>query len=52
MPRSKNEPRDDKTNNVAVRPANTQISLGIRKLLHADSEDCLIRVFAVCMKKA
>ena len=25
-----NEPRHDKTNNVAVRPAKTQISLGIR----------------------
>ena len=25
-----NEPRQDKTNNVAVRPAKTQISLGIR----------------------
>ena len=25
-----NEPRHDKTNNVAVRPAKTEISLGIR----------------------
>ena len=38
-----NEPPHDKTNNVAVRPAKTQISLGIRPV---------IRVFAVRMKKA
>ena len=36
------EPRHDKTNKVSVRPAKTQISLGICRL---------IRVFAVCMKK-
>ena len=46
-----NEPRHDKTNKVTVRPAKTQISLGIRcslcaewvakdpSFLHADSED-------------
>ena len=40
------EPQHDKTNNVAVRPAKTQISLGIRpvwskdpRFLYADSED-------------
>ena len=38
------EPPRDKTNNVAVRPAKTQISLGIRpakdpRFLHADNED-------------
>ena len=30
MLRNESEPRHDKTNNVAVRPAKTQISLGIR----------------------
>ena len=38
-----NEPRHDKTNNVAVCPAKTQISLGIRPVWS---------VFAVRMKKA
>ena len=39
---SENEPRHDKTNNVAVRPAKTQISLGI----------CPVwSVFAVRMKR-
>ena len=28
----KNEPRHDKTNKVSVRPAKTQISLGIRSV--------------------
>ena len=32
-----NEPRHDKTNNVAVRPAKTQISLGIRPVLSGSS---------------
>ena len=41
-----NEPRHDKTNKMAVRPAKTQISLGIRPAWS------LIRVFAVRMKKA
>ena len=41
---NKNEPRYDKINKVSVRPAKTQISLGIRL--------GLIRVFAVRMKKA
>ena len=36
---STNEPRHDKTNKMSVRPAKTQISLGIRP--------SLIRVFAV-----
>ena len=40
------KPLHDKTSNVVVCPAKTQISLGIR---HPPS---LIRVFAVCMKKA
>ena len=37
------EPRQDKTNKMAVRPAKTQISLGISL--------GMIRVFAVRMKK-
>ena len=37
-----NEPPRDKTNKVSVRPAKTQISLGIRPVWS---------VFAVCMKK-
>ena len=37
------EPRHDKTNKVSVRPAKTQISLGIHPVWS---------VFAVCMKKA
>ena len=40
-----NEPRHDKTSKVSVRPAKTQISLGIRM-------PSLIRVFAVRMKKS
>ena len=44
---STNEPLHDKTNKVSVRPAKTQISLGIRPVWvtkdpifrHADSED-------------
>ena len=44
----KNEPPDDKTNKMSVRPAKTQISLGVfavhsvdkvPSFLHADSED-------------
>ena len=37
------EPRHDKTNKLSVRPAKTQISLGIRQVWS---------VFAICMKKA
>ena len=38
-----NEPPHDKTNNMAVRPVKTQLSLGMPSL---------IRVFVVRMKKA
>ena len=34
---SRNEPRHDKTNNVAVRPSKTQISLGIRPVCSESS---------------
>ena len=40
---NQNEPRHDKTNKMSVRPAKTQISLGIRPVWS---------VFAVRMKKA
>ena len=39
------QPPHDKTNKTTVRPAKTQISLGIRPVW------CLIRVFTVRMKK-
>ena len=51
----KYEPPQDKNNKMSLRPAKTQISLGLR-FLHADSEDAdqtgrmprMIRVFAGC----
>ena len=42
LERDTNEPTHDKTNNMTVRPAKTQISLGIRPVWS---------VFAVRMKK-
>ena len=38
-PENKTEPPHDKTNNVAVRPAKTQVSLGIRPV-RSESSMC------------